>query len=212
MIAPRRLRRMTEVLDARLHWVRCAVEHVHHRHNTSAILRTCDALGVHRVHLIGTPALRVSNATARGAQRWLDLHPHDTVEDAIAALRDAGVALYVADLDDDAIAPQDLPLDRPICLWFGAELVGVSAAARAAADGVVTIPMHGMAQSLNVSVATAIALETVAERARREVPAPGLPADEVRATLDAWISREVADADTARDLARALRDLDPTPR
>ena len=65
------------------------------------------------------------------------------------------------------ISPEDMPLDKPVCIWFGAELEGVSRDAREAADGVVTIPMRGFSQSLNVSVASALILRTVCERARQ---------------------------------------------
>ena len=68
------------------------------------------------------------------------------------------------------MVPEAIPVDRPVCLWFGAELVGVSDAARAAADGVVQLPMMGFAQSLNVSVAAALALRPVADAARRLGP------------------------------------------
>jgi tRNA C32,U32 (ribose-2'-O)-methylase TrmJ len=83
-----------------------------------------------------------------------------------------------------------------VCLWFGAELAGVSEVARAAADGVVTIPMRGMAQSLNVSVAAALALRPVAERARA-LPGASLAADEIRATLAAWLERDQLQRDGA---------------
>lgn len=196
---------MLEVLRDRLGHVRCAVEHLHHRHNASAILRTCDALGIHRVHLVGDRHFAPSQGASRGAYRWLELYRHRHASEAIAAIRAAGCRLYVADLADDAVAPRAVPLDQPVCLWFGAELAGVCDEARDEADGVVTIPMRGMAQSLNVSVATALALEPVAERARQEVPACGLPDDVVDATLHAWLAREVEDAATAAALADALR-------
>ena len=180
---------MAAVLEQRLAHVRCAVEAVYHRHNVSAILRTCDALGVHHVHLVGAPGRTLSKGAARGAERWLELHAHPDAEDAIRAIRAAGCRLYVADLADGSVPPEEVPLDRPVCLWFGAELVGVSAVARAAADGVVTVPMRGMAQSLNVSVAAALALRPVAERARA-VPGAALSAADARTTLGRWLERD----------------------
>jgi tRNA (guanosine-2'-O-)-methyltransferase len=188
---------MREVLGQRLAHVHCAVEAVYHRHNVSAILRTCDALGVHRVHLVGSRAMKVSKGPARGAERWLAVHHHESTAEAVAWLRREGVGLWVADLAPDGRAPEAVPIDRPVCLWFGAELVGVSPEARAAADGVLTLPMRGMAQSLNVSVAAALALRGVAERARALGPAAFLPADEVAATEAAWVLR---DADAARGI------------
>jgi tRNA (guanosine-2'-O-)-methyltransferase len=91
-------------------------------------------------------------------------------------------------------------VDAPVCLWFGAELLGVSDAARAAADGVVAVPMRGMAQSLNVSVAAALALRPVADRARALGEEAILPQAERAGTLAGWVARE-----GARDAAIASR-------
>jgi tRNA (guanosine-2'-O-)-methyltransferase len=185
---------MRQVLGQRLAHVHCAVEAVYHRHNVSAILRTCDALGVHVVHLVGVGDLRVSKGPARGAERWLDVRHHESAEAALSWLSAAGVSVWVADLADEAVTPEGVPLGGPVCLWFGAELVGVSDTARAAAAGVVTIPMRGMAQSLNVSVAAALGLRAVAERARA-LGRPAFLSDEVvAATLAGWVQR---DEDTA---------------
>ncbi|HHO50225.1 MAG TPA: TrmH family RNA methyltransferase [Deltaproteobacteria bacterium] len=192
MISQRRRDRMEAVVTRRLARVRCAVEAVHHRHNVSAILRTCDSLGIHHVHLVGTQHLKVSPGAARGAERWLALHHHADADEAIAELRRGGFRIYVADLEADPLPPEAVPVDAPVCLWFGAEAVGVSQRARAAADGVVTLPMHGFAQSLNVSVAAALALRPVAEAARGLGQAALLSPDERDRTLSHWIEREHA--------------------
>lgn len=187
-----RNQRIRRALDQRLGHVRCAIEAVHHRHNVSAILRTCESLGLQHVHLVEGHFVP-SRGPARGAERWLDLHHHDHPEQAIAALRDAGFAIWVADLADPPTPPEAVPLDRPVCLWFGAELVGVGPEVRAAADGVVTVPMRGLAQSLNVSVAAALTLRAVAERAREALGAAALLGEAEREQLWAdWMAREAA--------------------
>jgi len=78
------------------------------------------------------------------------------------------MAIWIADLSPDSVPPEQIPLDRPVCLWFGAELVGVGPEAQRAATGVVTVPMRGLAQSLNVSVAAALTLRPVAEAFRAQ--------------------------------------------
>jgi tRNA (guanosine-2'-O-)-methyltransferase len=193
-----RLQRMRTALDARLGTVRCAIESVYHRHNVSAILRTCDSLGLHHVHLVEghfSPA----KGAARGAERWLQLHRERSAEEAIATLRRSGFRIWIADLAEDSVAPEEVPVDAPICLWFGAELVGVSEIARAAADGVVTVPMRGLAQSLNVSVAAALTLRPVAERARAQGTASRLPEAERNDIWKQWLARE----ETLRNGVRA---------
>ena len=134
MISERRLERMRAVLSQRLVHVRCALEAVHHRHNVSAVLRTCDSLGIHRVDLVSQERFKVSPGAARGAERWLDLQTHPDPTTAVQALQRDGYRVYVADLTDDAVEPSGVPLDRPVCLWFGAEHAGVSPEATAAAE------------------------------------------------------------------------------
>lgn len=181
---------MVQVASRRLARVRCAAEAVHHRHNVSAILRTCDALGIHHVHLVAPRRMKVSQGPARGAERWLELHHHRDPQQAIAALQADGVRVYVADLAGDALPPERVPVEQPVCLWFGAELVGVSPEARAAADGVVRLPMYGFAQSLNVSVAAAMALQTVARAARESGPGALLDREEQQRLVERWVARE----------------------
>ena len=186
---PDRRERIRTALHRRLGRVRCAIESLYHRHNVSAVLRTCDALGLQHVHLVEGRFVP-SQGAARGAERWLTLHHHVGPEEALAELKRDGVALWVADLAEDGAAPEQVPVDRPVCLWFGAELAGVSEEARAAADGVLTLPMRGFAQSLNVSVAAAMALHTVAERARALGDEALLPPEERDALWKAWMARE----------------------
>lgn len=185
----RRIARIRSILDQRLHHVAIAVEALHHRHNVSAILRTADSLGIHRVHLV-EGHFRAVRGAARGAERWLDLHTHSSPELGVEAIHAAGYRIYCADLDEHAVTPEQVPVDRPICLWFGAELVGVHPVVREACEGVVSVPMRGFAQSLNVSVAAAVTMRPVAERARSLGPEALLPEEEREALWHSWMRRE----------------------
>jgi tRNA (guanosine-2'-O-)-methyltransferase len=174
---------------------------------------------VHHVHLIGDVPFQASRGPCRGANHWLDISEHDDVSSAGAAIREAGYAIWVADLAHPPVAPAEVPIDKPVCLWFGAELVGVSDEARAAADGVVTIPMRGFSQSLNISVAAALVMGTVTERVRATHGDAALLSPEHRLELlAAWLSRDEADlaVDAARQralelLGRELRDEELLP-
>jgi tRNA (guanosine-2'-O-)-methyltransferase len=189
MSAVERFLRMQVVLDQRLSLVHCAAEAVYSRHNVSAILRSCDAFGLQHVHLVGGN-FTATRGASRGAERWLTVHRHETADRAIDMLRARGVRLFVADFAEDALTPEELPLDEPICVWMGAELAGVSPVARAAADGVVKVPMRGFSQSLNVSVAAAVTLRPLTERARTLGAAALLPAEERQALLRSWVERD----------------------
>lgn len=199
-----RLQRFEEVAAQRLAHLRFAIESVHHRHNVSAILRTADSLGLQHVHLVQGERFQATRGAARGAERWLDLHWHTGPEDAMDRLRADGFKVYVADLSEAPVSPFELPVDQPLCIWMGAELVGVSEQARARADGVVTIPMHGFSQSLNVSVAAAITMGIVAARVRATHGNGALLSDDERTALLArWRARE----DVARSALDARADV-----
>jgi tRNA (guanosine-2'-O-)-methyltransferase len=183
--------RAREVLEARMGWLRCAVEAVYHRHNVSAILRTCDSLGLQHVHLVEGHLQPVGGA-ARGADRWLDLHWEPSGPEAVARLQAEGFAVWVADFAEDPVPPEAIPIDRPVCLWMGAELQGVHPEVRARADGVMTIPMRGFSQSLNVSVAAAMALYALATRIREAHGRAALLSDAEREALwERWMHREL---------------------
>jgi tRNA (guanosine-2'-O-)-methyltransferase len=192
MMTTRRFKRLQTVLDNRIGYVHCAVESLYHRHNVSAVLRTCDSVGLQHVHLV-EGHFHASRGAAKGAERWLTLHKHESAQKAVKAIKAQGMALWVADFSEEAVSPEELPLDRPVCLWLGAELAGVSDAAQEAADGVLTIPMRGFAQSLNISVAAAITLYTLGQRVRRVLgEEAALSAEEKQALWDAWMAREEA--------------------
>lgn len=188
----RRFKRFQTVLDNRIGYIHCAVESLYYRHNVSAVLRTCDSIGLQHVHLV-EGHFHVARGAAKGAERWLTLHKHESVQQAVAAIKAQGMALWIADFSEEAVSPEELPLDRPICVWLGAELAGVSEEAQTAADGVLKIPMRGFAQSLNISVAAAITLYTLGQRVRDALgEEASLSAEEKQELWDDWMVREEA--------------------
>ncbi len=187
----RRLARMRSVLDKRLAHVAVAVEALYHRHNVSAVLRTVDSLGLHRVHLVAGHFKAVRGAS-RGAEKWLELHHHPDPITAIRAIKASGYRVWAADIAENAVTPEQVPLDTPVCIWMGAELVGVHPDVIAECDGVVSVPMHGFSQSLNVSVAAALTLRPIAERARARGASALLPPEERETLWAQWMDREEA--------------------
>lgn len=188
--SPDRIARITAALDRRLGSVVAVCEAVRRRHNVSAILRSAEAFGVHEVHLV-TQGFRPVRGAARGAERWVLRRRFDHVEDSVRDLRARGFRVYVADLSPGAFSPESLPIDAPLALIFGSEMRGVSPRARELADGVLQVPMHGLTESLNVSVSAAIALRTISERRRALVGADLDPAERTR-FLSAWLEEEAA--------------------
>jgi tRNA (guanosine-2'-O-)-methyltransferase len=179
------------MLTRRLGTVVVVLEAVHRRHNASAILRSCECFGVHEVHLV-THGFEPSKGAARGSERWLDVRHWESTESVVTALHERGFKIFLADLMDGAHSPDTVPVDGPIAILMGAELTGVSDEARALADGAICIPMQGLTESLNVSVAAACILQRVTER-RRLVTGGGDLSAERQATFHAeWEVRELA--------------------
>lgn len=178
------------MLARRLGSVVVILEAVHRRHNASAILRSCECFGIHEVHLVAGQ-FRPSKGAARGAERWLDVHHWEGTSAAIAALRARGFQIFIADLVADAHSPDTLPLDGPVAILMGAELTGVSDEARALADGAICVPMQGLTESLNVSVAAACILQRVTERKRAQLGGGDLPEARQQAFFSAWHDREI---------------------
>ncbi len=187
-VKPRRLARMLQVLDQRMEGVAPVLEALRRRHNVSAIIRSADAMGLHRVHLV-TGSFKPSPGPARGSERWMDLVRHADTSSCLRLLKGTGFRVFVADMTPDAMEPGQVPVDRPLAVLFGSELAGVSPQARAMADGAVALPMRGFVESLNVSVAAAIILQDLARR-RRALTGPDLSPSTREAVLLDWLSRE----------------------
>lgn len=158
----RRRARVEGVLGRRQPDLTLVLEDVHDRHNIGAILRTCDAVGVPRVHLVYTteepPVGSFGRTSSTGAAKWIDATWHESVDDCYTQLRANGFAILATAFEPAAINLYDLDLLQPTAIVMGNEERGLSEAARAQADGALVIPMMGMVQSLNVSVAVAVVL------------------------------------------------------
>ena len=161
LFLPDRLARFDAVARARLQSVVVVLEALIDPHNTAAVLRTSDALGVGEVHLIehGVRPLMAQSIT-KGCERWIDLYLHRDSARCAEGLRSRGYEVYAADVR--ATATLDEVTARPrVALVFGNERTGPSAQMRAACHGTFAIPMRGMVESFNVSVAAGITLHTV---------------------------------------------------
>ncbi len=157
----RRRQRIRSVLRHRQPSLTVVLENIHDPHNVSAILRTCDAVGVPVVHLVyhgGQAFPKLGKKSAAGALKWVERRWYTTIEDCYAALRKEGKKIYASLLAEQSVDLFELNLTCPIALVFGNEHTGVSEIAWQQADGVFQIPQVGMVQSLNVSVACAVTL------------------------------------------------------
>ncbi len=194
-----RCARLGEVIAARLDSVVMVMDAPHDPHNGAAVMRSCDAFGVHQLHVVErTEPFAASNAVAKGTERWVDIHPHPSVASAVAALARSGHEL-VGTHPAGELTPPDLAGIPRLALVMGNEHDGICEALMAACRRRVRVPMRGFVESLNVSVTAAILLShatasrpgDVSALARRRLYARGLVLSVPRA-LDILAARGIA--------------------
>lgn len=193
VITPARRARLEQVLAWRQNDLTLVLSNIHDPHNVSAIYRSADAFGLAEVHLYYTdtpfPALgRKSSASAR---KWVETVRHKTRDDLLGALRHKKCQILATSCSPAARPLGDYDFTKPTAVIMGNEHRGVPEELGQCVDGEVYIPMYGMIQSFNVSVAAAVIL---AEASRQRVLAgmyetPSYPPEEFAERLETWINK-----------------------
>lgn len=191
----RRVRRVSAVLARRQPDLTVVIEDIHDPHNASAMLRSCDGVGVQRAHLVycleTPPRKAFARTTSGSAAKWVDLSFHESIAACYQELRARGFKILATAVGPESDSIYDVDLTQPVALVFGNEMRGLSQEATALADASVAIPMMGMVQSLNVSVACAVCLYE-ASRQRQAVGAydtPKLDAPAIDRIEEDWLRR-----------------------
>lgn len=153
-----RYKKIREVLSKRQQDLTLLLEEVHKPHNVSAIIRSADAVGIHKIHAVWAEDEPMRKGTAMGSQIWVETQSHSNLPDAAACLKEQNMQIVVTHLDDSSIDFREIDYTRPTAILLGQEKDGATAEAIALADQCIAIPMLGMVQSLNVSVAAALIL------------------------------------------------------
>ncbi|MBN3135284.1 tRNA (guanosine(18)-2'-O)-methyltransferase TrmH [Pectobacterium punjabense] len=158
-MTPQRYARIKEMLNGRQPDLTICMEQVHKPHNISAVIRTADAVGVHQVHAIWpTSRMKTLVSSAAGSNSWVEVKTHRTIHDAVGHLKDEGMQVLATNLSENAVDFREIDYTLPTCILLGQEKTGITAEALKLADRDIIIPMTGMVQSLNVSVASALIL------------------------------------------------------
>ncbi len=159
-LTERRREKFLAVARRRQAGLTVVMENIHDPHNVSAVLRSCDAVGVLQVELLYTVEKfpRIGKKSSSSASKWVKRRLHRSVDDCYRTLRAEGFRICATRLAADAVGLYDLDLTGNVALVFGNEHRGVSEEAAAGADVNFHVPMVGMIQSLNVSVAAAVSL------------------------------------------------------
>ena len=158
-MTPNRIAKLRSILDKRQSDLTIITDYVHKGRNLSAIVRTADAVGIGDIHcVIGDKDYRSFRGTALGSHRWVQVHRYRDISDPVRALKERGFQVVAAHFSDTAIDFRQIDYSVPTAVLLGAERDGVSDSACELADVHITIPMVGMVESFNVSVAAGIIL------------------------------------------------------
>ena len=160
-MTPERNERLTSVLNKRQLNLTVVLENVSDPHNISAVMRTCDAVGIQEIYILNSiiPLHKKWGAkSSSSASKWLTIHQFTDVQTCFEALRKKYDKIYTTHLSSDAVDLYDMNLTEKVALVFGNEHAGVTEEFRNLADGNFIIPQMGIIQSLNISVACAVSI------------------------------------------------------
>lgn len=191
-----RRQKMQQVLHRRQPNITVVLEDVHDPHNVSAVMRSCDAIGIMEVYVVNTltpPINKLGKRSSAGAKKWVELHTFTDVDSCMQTVRAKYDKVYATHLSQDAASLYDLNLTGSVALLFGNERLGLSPKILQYADGNFIIPMQGMVQSLNISVACAVSLfEVMRQRIDAGLYAtPQLSLDVRENIYDGWVQRDL---------------------
>jgi tRNA (guanosine-2'-O-)-methyltransferase len=156
-----RIDKIKVMLDKRQPDLTVVLENVHDEHNVSAVLRSCDAVGIMEVCLVyygGQKFPKLNEKTSASGRKWVRQRYFTSVADCYSYLRSQGKKIYSTGINSTSVSLYGMNMTGPMAVVFGNEHAGVSAEAIEKADGNFIIPQVGMIQSLNISVACAVTL------------------------------------------------------
>lgn len=162
--------RMESVSKNRTDYLRLAIQDIHDPHNVSACLRSAEAMGIKDVDVVTLKNSFKATGPSRGTRYWSDIHSWQSVSDCVQHLKSKGYLLCAGLPSQDALPLTEIPLDKPLCVIFGNEHEGISDEWLDHIDIPFTIPMVGMVESLNISVAAAITMHDLTRRLKESIP------------------------------------------
>jgi len=192
-LTPERQSMMERLSRARTFHVRLVLQDLHDFHNIAACLRSAEALGIGAVDVVDRKARFAKSGASRGASKWLRLTRWDDEALCAKALKADGYKILGAYPDQSAVSLGDIAIDQKVAVVFGNEHQGLSQEWLPWLDQRFTIPMHGMVESFNISVAAAITLFELRRRACQDLPAATflLTEGERQDLLAAWACKNV---------------------
>ncbi len=196
-LLPRRYERLKSVLNKRMSNLTVLIENVEKPHNLSAIIRSCDAVGILEAYAIFNKEKYLTfNSTAQGSQKWVQINQYKETTKAIKVLKSKGFKLYGTNLNPTSIDYRECNFKGATAFILGAEKWGISEEAASLVDEHIHIPMRGMVESLNVSVAaSALLFEALRQRRVANIipeSGEGMSQETYKEKIFEWAYPEVA--------------------
>lgn len=160
-MTPERRSKLLSVLNKRQNNLTVVLENVFDPHNISAVMRTCDSVGIQDIYILNTripPHREWGFKSSSSARKWVTVHQFTDPVACFQQLKDNYEKILTTHLADDSVSLYDIDFTGSIALVFGNETFGVSEEIRKYADGNFVIPQIGIIQSLNISVACAVSI------------------------------------------------------
>ena len=159
-MTPKRFEKIKSVLNKRQPDLTVIMDNVHKPHNLAAIIRSCDSIGIGSIYGVSknNQKIGVNLKSASGSNHWVHLKIYNSISSIISELKDKNFSIYAANNSDTAIDYNKVDFKKPTAIILGAELDGLSKKSLKLVDQEINIPMQGMVESLNVSVANAVIL------------------------------------------------------
>ena len=157
-----RYNKLKNVVFQRQKYLTIVLENVHDPHNVSAVLRSCDAVGIDKVYLIYNTNKfpKIGRVSSASAKKWIELTKFSNVDDCFTELRKEKYKIYSTHMSDTGKNKSlyEFDLTKKVAIVFGNEHLGVTEDVKIKSDSNLIIPMYGMIQSLNISVSVAVCL------------------------------------------------------
>lgn len=194
-MTPERKNKFEEVLAQRQSDLTVVLEDVHDIHNISAVLRSCDSIGIGEIYIINsiTPKPhRIGKRSSGSAKKWVNIHQFTNVADCMAIVKARYQNVLATHLNSESKELYSVDLTQPTALLFGNEQMGLSDEILQHATGNINIPQVGMVSSLNVSVACAVTLyEAYRQRSAKGMyEGTDISQPEKQELLKEWIDRD----------------------
>lgn len=192
--------RIIEVLGNRTRHVTVVVEDLFQTQNISAVMRTCECVGIQDIHIIeGENDFSIHTAISMGADKWLNRYHYPAsdhnIADCILGLKQKGYTVVATLPGDDSCYMEDLPIEKPIALLFGTELKGLTPEAIALSDCSVKIPMYGFTTSFNISNSVAIMATYFIEKLKKSSLNWKLSDEEKEILYLEWLQKSIKTPD-----------------